>query len=88
MPKLLSQKEFLKIAKKVHGNKYDYSKTKYTNARKKISIICKKHGEFIQQPYVHLLKHGCPSCINKTEFKFYEKGSFAGTSFILGSKTL
>ena len=45
----------------------------YSNNRKHIIIICKKHGEFTQIPFVHLLGHGCPSCINKTEFKFYEK---------------
>ena len=27
----------------------------------------------MQQPYVHLLNHGCPSCVNKTEFLFLQK---------------
>ena len=65
--------EFIEKANKIHNNKYDYSKVEYTNNRQQIIIICKKHGEFSQLPYVHLLKHGCPSCINKTEYKFYEK---------------
>ena len=38
-----------------------------------IILNCIKHGDFTQQPYVHLLNHGCPSCINKTEFKFFNK---------------
>jgi len=65
--------EFIDKANKIHKNKYDYSRVKYSNNRKHIIIICKKHGEFTQMPFVHLLEHGCPSCINKTEFKFYNK---------------
>ena len=33
---------------------------KYTN--KKVIIICKKHGEFVQTPLVHLSGSGCPRC--------------------------
>lgn len=65
--------EFIYKADKIHDNKYDYSKVEYINNRKPVIIICKKHGEFSQIPFVHLLKHGCPNCINKTEYKFYEK---------------
>jgi very-short-patch-repair endonuclease len=65
--------EFIYKADKIHDNKYDYSKIEYINNRKPVIIICKKHGEFSQIPFVHLLKHGCPNCINKTEYKFYEK---------------
>ena len=45
----------------------------YINNRNQIIILCKKHGEFTQIPFVHLSKHGCPNCINKTEYKFYNK---------------
>ena len=69
----LDVSEFIEKANKVHDNKYDYSKVNYINNRNHIIIICKKHGEFIQIPFVHLLQHGCPSCINKTEYKFFEK---------------
>ena len=65
--------EFIEKSVKIHGNKYDYSNVEYINNYTSIIIICKKHGEFLQLPFVHLLKHGCPSCINKTEYKFYEK---------------
>ena len=63
---------FIEKANKIHKNKYDYSKVNYVNNKTNIIITCKKHGDFIQQPYVHLLNHSCPSCINKTEFKFYK----------------
>ena len=65
--------EFIEKSNKIHKNRYDYSKVNYINNSIPISIICKKHGEFIQQPYVHLLNHGCPHCKNKSEFIFYSK---------------
>ena len=65
--------EFITKSNKIHNNTYNYSKVDYINNKKQVIIICKKHGEFMQQPYVHLLNHGCPSCINKTEFKFFSK---------------
>ncbi len=66
--------EFIKRANRIHGNKYDYSKVEYVNNRKHVIIICKKHGEFYQTPDIHTNHNcGCPSCINKTEYKFYEK---------------
>ena len=66
--------EFIEKANKIHGNTYDYSKVEYVNNRNRVIIICKKHGEFSQLPYVHINHNcGCPSCINKTEYKFYEK---------------
>ena len=54
-------KQFIKEAKEAHGDLYDYSKTKYINYDTKIIIICGKHGEREQYPYVHI-KHGCNSC--------------------------
>lgn len=54
---------FVEKAKSVHGDKYDYSKVSYTTARKPVTIICKKHGEFVQTPDAHLRsKHGCLQC--------------------------
>jgi len=57
--------EFTEKAKKVHGNKYDYSKVKYVNARTKVCIICPEHGEFWQTPNSHLSGNGCKKCGNK-----------------------
>ena len=53
---------FIQKAKTIHGDKYDYSKAIYINAITPIIIICHKHGEFKQLPYVHLLGFRCPSC--------------------------
>jgi len=54
--------DFIKDAKKVHGDKYDYSKVKYINSLTKVIIICKKHNDFFQQPSQHLRGHQCPKC--------------------------
>ena len=58
----LTQDEFVAKANAVHNNRYDYSKTVYTNGTTKISIICSAHGEFLQRPYIHLQGQGCPEC--------------------------
>lgn len=58
-----TQETFISLAKEVHGDLYDYSKSEYFSMKKKIIIICKKHGEFEQQPKSHINKaHGCPKC--------------------------
>ena len=55
-------KQFIEEAKKVHGDKYNYSKVEYINTRTKVCIICSKHGEFWQTPHSHLTNKGCPFC--------------------------
>lgn len=54
--------KFIEQARKIHGNKYDYSKVKYIDIHTKVCIICPKHGEFYQNPNNHLNGHGCPKC--------------------------
>ena len=54
--------EFIKKARAIHGDKYDYSKTNYVNDKTKICIICPEHGEFWQSPNKHMNGHGCPQC--------------------------
>lgn len=56
--------EFVNEAKKIHGDKYDYSKVNYKNNQTKVCIICPEHGEFWQTPNKHLIGEGCPNCIN------------------------
>lgn len=56
---------FIEKAKKVHNNKYDYSKFIYIDAHTKGIIICPEHGEFEQNANNHLQGKGCPKCRNK-----------------------
>jgi hypothetical protein len=54
--------EFIINAKKIHGNKYDYSLVNYINNEINIKIICPTHGEFLQRPSNHLSGKGCKYC--------------------------
>lgn len=54
--------EFIKEAKLVHEDKYDYTKVEYCKSSVKITIICKIHGEFKQTPNSHLQGNGCKKC--------------------------
>ena len=64
--KLSNTEDFIKKAKAVHGDKYDYSKVNYKHSLEKICIICPKHGEFWQTPNMHLNGEGCPTCSEST----------------------
>lgn len=59
--------EFIKIAKKIHGDKYDYSKVDYKGNRNKIEIICSEHGSWWQAPYNHIQNKGCRCCTNRSK---------------------
>lgn len=81
MGKYKTTDEFIKEAKAIHGDKYDYSKSTYKGCKTPICIICKEHGEFWQPPTKHLSGHNCPKCSNnarsttkrKTKEWFIEK---------------
>ena len=62
MTKKLNTELFIKKAKEIHGNKYDYCNTNYTTSRKKVEIICPIHGVFSQRASSHLEGVGCPDC--------------------------
>ena len=60
--KPLSNDEFIYKAKKVHGDKYDYSKVEYVDAHTDIIIGCPVHGDFKQKSGEHLRGRGCKKC--------------------------
>ncbi len=53
---------FVKKAKKVHEDLYDYSLVDYTRSKDKVKIICRIHGIFEQTPNNHLKGRGCNEC--------------------------
>lgn len=57
---------FIRRAREIHGDKYDYSKVEYVDQKTKVCIICKTHGEFWLRPAHHINKgsnqRGCPKC--------------------------
>lgn len=70
-------KSFIDDSNKVHKFKYDYSKSIYTGSKKKVEIICPKHGGFKQIAYCHLKGVGCPMC-------FRSKGEEKIANFLTG----
>ena len=66
MGKKKTTEQFVEKARKIHGDKYDYSKVEYINATTDVCIICPKHGEFWQTPQVHLRGANCPKCAKET----------------------
>jgi Zn finger protein HypA/HybF involved in hydrogenase expression len=54
--------EFLRRARKVHKDKYEYDESSYAGIDNKLIIICPEHGKFSQLADHHLHKHGCPAC--------------------------
>ena len=59
----LTKEKFIKKAREIHGNKYDYTKVDYVNNKIEVDIICPTHGSFKQRPFDHLLGKGCPDCM-------------------------
>ena len=57
-----SVKEFIKDAKKFHGNYYNYSLVKFSNIHQYIKIICPSHGIFKQTVVHHQRGQGCKYC--------------------------
>lgn len=56
--------QFVREARGVHGDFYDYSNINYVNTLAHITIICPIHGAFTQTPSSHLSGRGCPKCAN------------------------
>lgn len=60
-----SIEDFIIRAKKMHGERYDYSKAIYKLSNEPLIIICPDHGQFLQRPDKHYIGHGCLSCANR-----------------------
>lgn len=58
----LSTKDFIKKARAIHGDIYNYSMVRYRTFHEKVSIRCKEHDFFDQTPASHLRGAGCPDC--------------------------
>ena len=68
MRKRLTTEEFIKRARELHGDRYNYDKVVFVNSRTKVIIGCYIHGDFEQLPGNHLnIKNpaGCLKCSNE-----------------------
>lgn len=59
--------------KKVHNDKFDYSKIEFKNIDEKVQIICKEHGPFYQNIHKHLNGQGCRFCESNSKGEEYVK---------------
>ena len=66
MPKKSNLQEFIAKSKKLHGDKYDYTKSIYINDSTKVIITCPFHGDYEQRVNGHLRGQGCMTCAIKT----------------------
>lgn len=69
--------EFIKKAKRIHGEKYDYTFVNYVDSASKVILKCNQCGKtFETKPGNHLsLKRGCPYCahtISNAEIEIYD----------------
>lgn len=74
MAKRKTTEEFVQQAKRVHGDRYNYSQVQYQASYTKVSIECKEHGLFEQQPGHHISGSGCPTCGSKKAGESNKKG--------------
>ncbi len=63
----LTAEEFIRRAREIHGDRYDYSLVEYRNIDTSVKIICPEHGVFKQRPYDHLNQKGCSGCANNQQ---------------------
>lgn len=79
MTKSISKENWIKKARAVHGDKYDYSKVEYKGWRERVTITCPKHGEFEQAADAHLSGRDCKKCADAgrgdTRESFIEKAA-------------
>lgn len=53
---------FIREARSVHKDRYDFSKVEYVDSVTKVKVICPHHGEFMMSPHDILRGCGCPKC--------------------------
>jgi hypothetical protein len=80
--------EFIRKAKCVHNDLYDYSLVDYSHGQTKVKIICKDHGVFLQTPTSHLVGSGCPTCSNGGGYKTSKPGTLYYVRFDLPELSL
>ena len=86
--------EFITEANKVHNNKYIYKNSFFKKTTRKISIICKIHGDFEQGVSNHLSGIGCNKCSGfyknvddlKNEFNIIHNNKYDYSKFLILNK--
>ena len=79
--KVINKEQFVERARKVHGDKYDYSMVEYLEMLNNIKVICPQHGEFEQRAFLHLKGQGCNDCAQYSNWYNRAKRSKSFDSF-------
>lgn len=89
--RVVTTESFIAGAKKIYGDRYDYSKVVYKNSEHRVVVTCPVHGDFQVYAREHLDGKGCPKCekgekfIAKLKEKFGDK--FGLDEFVYESST-
>lgn len=86
-----TREEFIEISKSIFGDTYDYSKVVYMGSETLVTVICRKHGEFLIKPVRHICyKVGCSFCLGSRWhiIDFIEKANVIHGSKYDYSKTI
>ncbi len=67
-PRRLTTAEFVERCQKTHGETYDYPRAHYVGSKKKLTITCRKHGDFQMVAGDHRRGAGCPLCAREAMF--------------------
>ena len=84
------QERFIEKARKIHGDKYDYSKVEYVDCNTPVCIVYPGYGEFWMTPSLHLqTKHGCTrellekvTFIENSKLKYNNKFDYSKVNYI------
>lgn len=63
--KVTDTASFIEKARRVHGDRYDYTKVNYKRAKDLVTVICREHGEFQAVASNHLNGSHCRRCYHK-----------------------
>lgn len=77
--------EFIAASKRIHGNKYDYSKTRFTKVDAKVKITCRVHGDFLQRAQGHISGKGCKGC-QRDEWRLSKEEFIENSRIVHGKK--
>lgn len=62
LKKRLTQTEFLKRSREVHGRRYSYTRANYRTQYDPVLVTCRMHGDFPVRPSNLWKGSGCPEC--------------------------
>lgn len=78
--------KFVLRAREVHGATYVYDKVQYINNSTPVTIGCREHGDFEQQPQHHLKGSNCPVCARVDRLKHSDSRKLTVEEFVKRSK--